>query len=85
MTLEETIREALRRQAKAGDHAAAEEAERWVLRVSVLLDWIAKSPQFVESQSEAAALLCRFHGSKVAAESTGGEHAPAGQRREERT
>jgi hypothetical protein len=61
----------------AAKPGAADEARIWLERVTILLDWIAKHPRFVEIRSEAARLLVQYQGGGMAAEAppeSAGEH-----------
>ncbi|GIW42557.1 MAG: hypothetical protein KatS3mg076_3134 [Candidatus Binatia bacterium] len=65
MYIEETLREALRRHAEVANPEDVEWAERWVKRVTILLEWIAQHPHLVEIQNEASALLQLYRGEAV--------------------
>lgn len=47
------------------DRQAAEEAELWLRRVEVLLEWILQHPKLVEVRHEAARLLTDLRGEDV--------------------
>lgn len=60
--IREVLDEALRR---LRDRQAAEEAQLWLQRVEVLLDWIVAHPKLVEIRHEAARLLSDLRGEDV--------------------
>ena len=45
------------------DKVRADEAHRWLQRLEVLLQWIARNPRLAEVRHEAARLLVDFSGS----------------------
>lgn len=62
MSVDRTFKEAL---ASVADRQAAEEAELWVRRVEVLLEWILQHPKLIEVRHEAARLLTDLRGEDV--------------------
>jgi len=62
-----SVRDTLERamESVALEGAEAGEAERWLARAEVLLDWIAKHPRLVEINCEAAHLLSLYRGASV--------------------
>ncbi|GIW43302.1 MAG: hypothetical protein KatS3mg077_0584 [Candidatus Binatia bacterium] len=62
MSVERTLQEALQ---SLPDREAAEEAQLWVCRVEVLLEWILQHPKLVEVRHEAARLLTDLRGEDV--------------------
>ncbi|GBD26351.1 hypothetical protein HRbin30_01683 [bacterium HR30] len=62
MSVDRTFKEALE---SVADRQAAEEAELWVRRVEVLLEWILQHPKLIEVRHEAARLLTDLRGEDV--------------------
>lgn len=52
---------------KLGRSADVEEAQRWLARTEILLEWISQHPKLVEINCEAAMLLGQLRGEAVSA------------------
>lgn len=62
MSVDRTLQDALK---QVPDPRAAEEAQLWIRRVEVLLEWILLHPKLVEVRHEAARLLSDLRGEDV--------------------
>ncbi len=62
MSVDRTLKDALQ---SVSDPQAREEAQLWVRRVEVLLEWILQHPKLIEVRHEAARLLTDLRGEDV--------------------